>query len=181
MCSLYTSIPHAEGIKALGFFLDQRQNPFISTDTLVRLTELVLNLNTFEFNGNFFEQVSGVAMGTKMGPSYACFFMGYLEIQILEEYTKNRIGPLQYLRYIDDGIGLFGTPLEDINRFIDYVGNFHPSIKFTSCISSVSVNFLDISVQLSPGCSNLLTSIFLETDGRTLLPFVHFFSPQILS
>jgi hypothetical protein len=104
-----------------------RGNPSISTDTLIRLTELVLNLNTFEFNGNFFEQVSGVGLGTKMGPRYACLFMGYLEIQILEEYTKNKIGPLplQYLRYIDDGIDLFDTHLEDINRFIDYVSNFH--------------------------------------------------------
>jgi hypothetical protein len=109
-------------------------------------------------------------MGTKMGPSYACLFMGYLEIHILEEYTKNKIVPLQYLRYIDDGFGLFDTPLEDINRFIDYVGNFHPSIKFTSCISFVSVNFLDISFRLSPGCSSLLSSIFYKpTDAHSYL------------
>nr|KAG5714744.1 hypothetical protein BaRGS_000232 [Batillaria attramentaria] len=63
--------------------------------------ELVLTLNTFEFNGEIFSQISGVAMGTKMGPSYACLFMGYLEYRMQSLYT----GPVPelYKRYIDDG------------------------------------------------------------------------------
>ena len=69
--SLYTSIPHAVGLKAVKYFLNTRISPSISTDTLVRLTELVLTLNSFEFAGEFFDQISGVAMGTKMGPSNA--------------------------------------------------------------------------------------------------------------
>jgi hypothetical protein len=160
VCSLYTYIPHAEGIKTLKLFLNQRQNPSISNDTLVRLTELVLNLNTFEFNGNSFEQVSGVAVGTKMGPSYACLLMGYLEIHTLEEYSKKLMGsfPLQYLRHTDDGISLSNTLLGDINRLLNYVGYFNLCTQFTSCISFVSVNFLDMSVRLSPGCS--LSPIF---------------------
>nr|KAG5714367.1 hypothetical protein BaRGS_018584 [Batillaria attramentaria] len=40
-------------------------------------------------------------MGTKMGPSYACLFMGYLEYRMQSLYT----GPVPelYKRYIDDG------------------------------------------------------------------------------
>ena len=42
-------------------------------------------------------------MGTKMGPSYACLFMGHLEYRIMESFT----GPVPelYKRYIDDGFG----------------------------------------------------------------------------
>nr|KAG5702109.1 hypothetical protein BaRGS_010375 [Batillaria attramentaria] len=66
-----------------------------------RELKLVLTLNTFEFNGEIFSQISGVAMGTKMGPSYACLFMGYLEYRMQSLYT----GPVPelYKRYIDDG------------------------------------------------------------------------------
>ncbi len=40
-----------------------------STSVLVRLAELVLTLNNFSFDGEHYQQISGVAMGTKMGPT----------------------------------------------------------------------------------------------------------------
>ena len=66
-------------IKALNHFLNKRATKKPSTDTLIHLAELVLSKNTFSFSNEVFSQVSGVAMGTKMGPSYACIFMGHLE------------------------------------------------------------------------------------------------------
>ena len=37
------------------------------------LAEPVLTLNCFSFCGNYYKQTNGVAMGTKMGPSYEIF------------------------------------------------------------------------------------------------------------
>ena len=34
-----------------------------------------ISIYTFHFNGRYFSQKQGVAMGTKMGPSVACIFM----------------------------------------------------------------------------------------------------------
>ena len=56
---------------------------------LVKLTELVFTLN-FSFDGDYYQQISGVAMGTKMGPNYTSLFVGFVEKQIIEQYT----GPL---------------------------------------------------------------------------------------
>ena len=42
-----------------------------SLETLLLLAELVLTLNCFSFGDNYYKQINGVAMGTKMGPSYA--------------------------------------------------------------------------------------------------------------
>ncbi|GFR96443.1 telomerase reverse transcriptase [Elysia marginata] len=100
--SLFRSIPHADGLTAVKHLLKTRISPAVST--LVRLTELVLTLNFFEFLGEFCDQISGVAMGTKMGPSYACLFMGYLEWQMVNRYQGPT--PEFYYRYIDDGIGV---------------------------------------------------------------------------
>ena len=44
-----------------------------SSETLLRLVELVLTLNCFSFAGNYYKQINGVAMGTRMGPSYTDF------------------------------------------------------------------------------------------------------------
>ena len=86
--SLYTCITHSDGLKALKHFLNKRATPDPPTDTLIRLAELVLNKNTFSFRDEVFSQMSGVARGTKMGPSYACLFMGHLEHTLLQQYKK---------------------------------------------------------------------------------------------
>ena len=41
-------------------------------------------------------------MGTKMGPSYACLFVGYVEEKMLLTYTGTK--PIMLRRYIDDYI-----------------------------------------------------------------------------
>ena len=78
--SLDTVIPNNEGLQALNYFLNQRLVKKPSSETLLDLAELVLTLNCFSFGDNYYEQINGVAMGSKMGPSYANVFVGYIEI-----------------------------------------------------------------------------------------------------
>jgi hypothetical protein len=110
--SLYTSIPHADGLIALKHFLDLRTHPDIPTSVLLRLMELVLTLNSFEFCGEHYLQTSGIAMGTKVGPSFVCIFMGVLEERILQPYHDPV--PLMYMRYIDDGFDISDQPEADV-------------------------------------------------------------------
>ena len=138
----------------------------MSTSALLRLAELVLTLNSFQFNDQFFEQISGVAMGTKMGPSYACIFMGYLEHLVWTTYD----GPLPsvYHRYIDDCIGITDMPEADLSRFINFINVFNPSIRFTSHISTTCVNFLDITITLR--LSAITTSVYYKPiDAHSFL------------
>ena len=55
--------------------------------TLQRLPQLVLTLNCFSFAGSYYKQINGVAMGTKMGPSYANLFVGYIEHKFFNQYN----------------------------------------------------------------------------------------------
>ena len=77
--SLYTIIPNGEGLLALKHFFDLRTVKEPSSEILLRLAELVLTLNCFSFATSYYKQINGVAMGTKMGPSYANLFVGYIE------------------------------------------------------------------------------------------------------
>ena len=162
--SLYTSILHTDGLKTVKYFLNTRISPSINTDTRVRLIELVLTLNSFGFAGEFFDQISGAAMGTKMGLSYACLFMGYLETQIQNTYQ------VHYYRYIDDGIGITTLSTEELNSYINFVKQLHPSISFTSVISATSVNFLDIKITLRD--DSLHSSVYYKpTDSHSYLTY----------
>ncbi|MGH0135086.1 UNVERIFIED_CONTAM: hypothetical protein FKN15_013466 [Acipenser sinensis] len=108
--NLYTVIPNSEGLIALKDFLDERIVKEPQTDIPLRLAELVLTLNCISFNGNFYTQVRGVSMGTKLGP-YACLFVGSVEKTFLQQSNGNT--PKLYLRYIDDIFGISPTSYED--------------------------------------------------------------------
>ena len=43
-------------------------------------------------------------IGSKMGPNYACLFLGYVEEQIGQRYTGTL--PQLHKRYIDDVVGI---------------------------------------------------------------------------
>ena len=164
--SLYTVIPNGDGLLALTHFLNKRPVLQPPTHTLVRLAELVLTLTTFSSNGNFYRQTEGVAMGSRLGPNYACLFMGHVEEQIFAQYTGTK--PALYKRYIDDIVGATSGSREEIEVFATYVNGFHPSLKFTWIISDVQLPFLDLC--LKPVSDRLLTSIhYKDTDSHSYL------------
>ena len=47
------------------------------------MTEFVLRNNCFEFNGKVKQQISGIAIGEKCAPNYACMYMDELENEFL--------------------------------------------------------------------------------------------------
>ena len=77
--SLYTVISSGDSLLVLTHFLNKRPVLQPPTHTLVRLAELVLSLNRFSFNGNVYWQTGGVAIGSRLGPNYACLFAGHVE------------------------------------------------------------------------------------------------------
>ena len=164
--SLYTVIPSNEGLLALKYFFDQRTVKEPSTDTLLRLAELVLTLNCFTFSGEIFKQINGVAMGTKMGPNYANLFVGYVEEQIFNQFDGPK--PELFGRYIDDCLGATSCTKEELERFIGFVNSFHPALKFTWEISETSVTFLDINISVQD--NKLGTSVhYKPTDSHNYL------------
>ena len=166
--SLYTVIPNGDGLLALTHFLNRRPVLQPPTHTLVHLAELVLTLNTFSFNENFYRQTGGVAMGSRLRPNYACLFMGHIEEQIFDQYTGTK--PALYKRYIDDIAGATSGSREEIEDFATYVNGFHPSLNFTWVISDVQLPFLDLCLKPTP--DRLLTSIYYkETDTHSYLNY----------
>ena len=84
--SLYTNIPHAEGIAACREALDTKEHNQPPTSDLCKLIHSILTMNSFVFNGLYYLQIQGTAMGTWVAPSYANIFMGKLQKEILSAH-----------------------------------------------------------------------------------------------
>ena len=146
--SLYTNIPNDEGLRAAMKLLTlYRPQPNLRPTnlSLIKLLEMVLTKNNFQFNGDHYLQIGGTAMGTKAAPGLANCFMGNFE----EEHVyKYRLQPLVYLRYLDDCFLIWQHSEHELNEFVAYLNNCLPSIKFTMEKSMEEVNFLDTTVKI---------------------------------
>ena len=65
---LFTNIPQDEGLECTRQALDERNNPEVPTGFILRLLEIVLKYNIFEFNSKLFMQIVGTAMGSRPAP-----------------------------------------------------------------------------------------------------------------
>ena len=115
--SLHTVIPNNEGIQALKYFFNQRPIKKPSSETFFHLAELVLTLNCFSIGDNYYKQINGAAMGTKMGRSCAILFVGFIENKFFSNYHGPK--PDLYKRYIDDCVGTTSSSREELNQFIN--------------------------------------------------------------
>ena len=159
--SLYTSIPHSDGIKACLEALHLSADSFPDRpdpSVLSCLLEIVLKNNIFEFDGRVYKQLQGTAMGTKLAPVYANIFMGALEHTILSHAT---LKPSYYKRYIDDIFILWPHSEADLKKFLLYINTLHPSIKFTSEYETNKITFLDVNIYKGP---NFLSTNRLDIE-----------------
>ena len=68
--------------------------------------------------------------------------MARLDKEILSEKELN---PYLWWRYIDDIFFLWELGEEKLKKFIEYLNEKHPNIKFTAEWSQTSINFLNVT------------------------------------
>jgi len=151
--SLYTNISKETGINAIKYFLEKHPECIPSRfkqEFIIDAIDLILDNNTFQFNGKFYHQKQGTAMGTKMAPSYATLFMGYLEEEFLykqiDQNFNHEIG--QYVRkhwwrYLDDCFILWPQQFGDTHKLTQILQNLNENIKFTINTNKNKIPFLD--------------------------------------
>ena len=98
---------------------------------------LILNKNSFQFNGENYLQTHGTAMGTKMAVLFANIFMPKTATTLIQQ---SDIKPKEWTRYIDD-VYLWDSDKKEVDHCIEQANKFHPTIKFTAEISEKDVTF----------------------------------------
>ena len=104
---------------------------------------MVLRNNNFEFDGKHFLQKRGTAIGTRMAPAYANIFMHDLESRLLDLAS---VKPYLWLRYIDDIFMIWTAGEDQLQDFLEWINQYHDTIKFTWDWSRKNVNYLDVQV-----------------------------------
>ena len=190
VCGLFTNIPHQECIQTTQCALNERTDPNMSTEFIIRLLELILKYNIFEYNGDLYQQDIGTAMGSRPAPSISNICMAnkidnqFIKMSI--KYAKYGEKALIFLkRFLDDLFFVFCGSTKRLHEFMEEVNTIHPNMKFTmkhtftnlepqvsrcQCPLSVSIPFLDTSCMIKDG--QIIVDLYRKPSDRNryLLP-----------
>lgn len=147
--SLFTNIPLTEAIKICCDELFSRpkdvQPANVTKDELHDLLNAAVRDTRFIFDGKWYFQSDGVAMGSPLGPTLANAFMSYHEKKWLDD-CKEEFKPVFYRRYVDDCFLLF-KDASHVAKFLEYMNDKHPNIEFTCEMEeNGTLPFLDLSL-----------------------------------
>ena len=168
--SLYTNIDTERGLQAVVRILGKFPDPRRPDKEILELLQISLDRNDFEFDGEYYLQIKGTAMGKKFAPAYANIYMADWEETVLPKCKKR---PREYFRFLDDIWGIWTGSMEEFQVLVGELNAHHPSIRVKTSLQRTEINFLDVVTFKGPEFKNtgkLDTRVFFKpTDTHDLL------------
>ena len=166
--ALFTSIPIEPAINITEKHpkedTDLHSRTNMKIQHIISLLRFCLNNSYFSFQGRFYQQTEGAAVGSPISPIVANPFMEDLEVQAIK---TSPTPPALWKRYVDDTFTIIKK--EDRNSFLQHLNSIHPNIKFTceEVRDDGSMPFLDILITPEEDGS-LSTSVFRKPTHTDL-------------
>ena len=138
----------------------------LQKEQLARLLEIATTNQLFQFNGQLYEQVDGVAMGSPLGPLMANVFMCHLE----DKLTRNGVMPTLYRRCVDDTLAKMPST-EAAAGFLTTLNSLHPNLSFMMELA-VDNKILFIGMEIIKNGTQIETQVYRKPTNTALL--LHF-------
>jgi len=162
--NLFTNVPVAETINIILEAVYNHQSkipPAIPKEMLRKLLIICTTMTPFRApNGDLYQQINGVSMGTPLGPTMANFYMSYIENKIFEE--KPHLKTPVYCRYIDDILLTIDSlaQLEQLKTAFEE----ESVLKFTYEVeNSRKISFLDVLI--TRNTNSVSTSVYTKSTN----------------
>ena len=144
-------------------YVEKTLTTTLPQEDMKTLLELCTKSLHFSFNGRFFQQVDGVAMGSPLGPVIANIFMAELEEQLVPTLGEKMS---IWLRFVDDTFTLIKE--KDIVNVLNTMNDFHPSINFTYEVETEkNLPFLDVNITRTSDGS-FKTSVYRKSTASNI-------------
>ncbi|CAF2537544.1 unnamed protein product [Rotaria sp. Silwood2] len=102
VADLYTMVPQTEGVLSLKKMLDHlklKQVGGLKIETVIRLSRFVMQNIYFSYDGQYYHQIRGEAIGSPLTLTIANCYMLFYEQQIIKQINNSS---RLYFRYIDN-------------------------------------------------------------------------------
>ena len=149
--SLFTNLPLDETIDLCvkKLFKSKKKIKGLNKTQFRTLLEFATKKSFFLFNGKYYIQTDGVAMGSPLGPTLANIFLCHWE-EIWLKKCPLKFSPQYYKRFMDDTFVLFKSQ-DDVKKFHKYISSRHKNMNFTfETEIDNTLPFLDVLVSKDP-------------------------------
>ena len=129
--ALFTSVPTTKACIIIKQRLEEdqelNQRASLSIDNITSLLEFCITSTYFSFQGKFYEQVEGAAMGSPLSPVVANLYMESFGVEAIRSAPHP---PQLWKRFVDDTF----TILQSSKRegFLEYLNSIDQHIQFTA-------------------------------------------------
>jgi hypothetical protein len=170
--SLFTTTPVDESLLVVRRRLEEdvklQHRTHHTVDTIMELLTVCLCNTYFYWNGEFYRQKRGMAMGSSLSPVVSGIFLEELEARALETSV---VKPKMLKRYVDDMFAVWPQDQSPVQTFLDHMNKQNPHIQFTLEIEKNNkLPFLDVFVEKVDG--RLVTSVYRKpTDSGQYLHY----------
>ena len=177
--ALFTSIPVNQALDVINELIRQHQTDMefkakvrkpwyevadhLDREDVMLLLKMVLNNCVFSFQGKFYKQLHGAAMGSPCSPVVANIFIEYfkkraLGLELPVSFTINT-----WLRYVDDVLTIVKKGTQD--SLLNHLNSIDPNIKFTiePPNKQGAIPFLDTFPRPS-GNNKIITSVYRKPN-----------------
>ena len=128
--SLFTNVPIDEAVRVIRGRLQEDETledrTTLSPDRVAELLEVCLRSTYFSYNGNFYEQREGAAMGSPVSAVVANLYMEFFEELALASAPAK---PRLWKRYVDDTCCILKK--DTAEELLNHLNSVRPTIKFT--------------------------------------------------
>ncbi len=146
--------------------LKLKQIDGLKVKTIIRLRRFVMKNNYFSYDGQYYHQIRGGAMGSPLTLTIANCYMFFFEKNIVKQIQNS--GGL-YLRYIDDIFLIINWLIRRLVKQVDRWNKFDINIKLLANIS-LTADFLDLHMENKAG--ELYTTVYHKPSYEPYyLPF----------
>ena len=146
--SLFTNVPLNETIDIDRVYSNDAVITPPIKRTVFRKMLVLCSRGMFVYNGDWYEQIDGVAMGSPLAPTLANMFLADIECRLpMNKQNSPQNFPKLYLRYVDDTFCLFECK-SHYKQFLDTLNSLHPNLNFTVEVASNTMPFLDVCVKI---------------------------------
>lgn len=166
---LYTMIPQEGGVTAIKKLLEAynlKQIDGVKRGIILALTRFVITNNYFFFDGTYYKQIRGGAMGSPLTLTVANAYMYFVE-QPIAKWAKRTCSV--YYRYIDDLFIMSNVHVDTLKGLMNFWNRLDVNIKFSESIGQTA-EYLDVKLENKEG--RLVTGVFHKTSHEPyFLPF----------
>ena len=158
--TLFTSVPTRKATTIIKQLLEQdnelQQRTSLSIETILSLLEFCINSAYFSFQGKYYEQLEGAAMGSLLSPIVANLYVESFEVETMRSALHP---PYTWKRFVDDTFTILESTQK--NEFLEHINSVDQHIQFIAedQRSDGVMSFSDILI--TPGKDgSLSTSVF---------------------